>query len=176
MHESGKPSDEIASALVYLAQQAKPFYSPPRKESKEEPERGDKKSSRRERSEKNNRSDSKKRKGRKSDPVFDDDGEEVRMETYKIHVGRQDEVTPSHIVGAIANEADISSKFIGHINIQESYSTIDLPEGMPEDLYKHLKKVRVKNKKLAIERANETNRGQNKKPKKRKPKTKNPNA
>ena len=58
-------------------------------------------------------------------------------------MGNNDGITPSNIVGAIANEADISSRFIGSIKLHDDYSTVDLPEGMPDDLLKHLKKVRV---------------------------------
>jgi ATP-dependent RNA helicase DeaD len=71
------------------------------------------------------------------------DGEEVPMTTYRLEVGNNDGITPSNIVGAIANEADISSKFIGSIKLHDDYSTVDLPEGMPDELMAHLKKVRV---------------------------------
>ena len=39
---------------------------------------------------------------------------------------------PANIVGAIANEADLDSKFIGRIEIFDDYSLVDLPEDMPE--------------------------------------------
>ena len=65
------------------------------------------------------------------------------MTTYRLEVGNNDGITPSNIVGAIANEADISSKFIGSIKLHDDYSTVDLPEGMPDELMAHLKKVRV---------------------------------
>jgi ATP-dependent RNA helicase DeaD len=53
-------------------------------------------------------------------------------------------------VGAIANEADIESQYIGHIKLYEDYSTVDLPEGMPKELFQHLKNVRVRQHKLNI--------------------------
>ena len=37
------------------------------------------------------------------------------VDTYRIEVGRTDGVQVKNIVGAIANEADIPSKFIGDI-------------------------------------------------------------
>jgi len=52
----------------------------------------------------------------------------------------------------VANEAGIEGEFIGLINIQENYSTIDLPEGMPKPVLKHLKKTRVKGVNLGMVR------------------------
>jgi ATP-dependent RNA helicase DeaD len=39
------------------------------------------------------------------------------MELYRIEVGRDDGVEVRHIVGAIANEGDISSRYIGNIKL-----------------------------------------------------------
>jgi ATP-dependent RNA helicase DeaD len=65
------------------------------------------------------------------------------METYRLEVGNNDKITPSNIVGAIANEADIESRFIGEIKLYDEYSTVDLPAGMPKELLNYLKKVRI---------------------------------
>ncbi|MEZ5530195.1 MAG: DEAD/DEAH box helicase [Porticoccaceae bacterium] len=69
---------------------------------------------------------------------------EYSLLTYRMEVGRNQGVTPGDIVGAIANEAGIESRYIGHIKLYDDYSTVELPEGMPKELYDHLKnKVRV---------------------------------
>ena len=60
---------------------------------------------------------------------------------------------PGNIVGAIANEADLESRYIGRIDIRDDYSLVDLPEGMPRELMEHLKKVRVAGQALRIQRA-----------------------
>jgi ATP-dependent RNA helicase DeaD len=65
-------------------------------------------------------------------------------------VGHDHQVKPGNIVGAIANEADIESKYIGRINIFDDYSTVDLPEGMPKELLYTLKKVWVAGQQLKI--------------------------
>ena len=67
-------------------------------------------------------------------------------------VGKKQGVKAREIVGAIANEAGIEGEFIGSINIFEHYATIDLPEGMPKPILKHLKKIRVKGTNLGIVR------------------------
>jgi ATP-dependent RNA helicase DeaD len=59
-------------------------------------------------------------------------------------------VQPKNIVGAIANEAGLDSCYIGHIKLYDSYSTVDLPEGMPKEAFKHLKQVWVCGQKLNI--------------------------
>mgnify|MGYP000701545673 FL=1 len=72
------------------------------------------------------------------------------MQRYRIEVGHDHEVKPGNIVGAIANEADIESKYIGRISIYDDHSTIDLPEGMPKELLYTLKKVWVSGQQLKI--------------------------
>ena len=81
-----------------------------------------------------------------------EDGDDVGMERYRIHVGHEHGVTPREIVGAIANEGGIEGRYIGRINIYDTHTTIDLPEGMPEDVYKTLSRTRVCNQPLAIEK------------------------
>ncbi|XKM12555.1 DEAD/DEAH family ATP-dependent RNA helicase [Orbaceae bacterium ac157xtp] len=67
------------------------------------------------------------------------------MDLYRIEIGKEDGVDVRHIVGAIANEGDISSRYIGGIKLYDKYSTVELPKGMPTDLLKHFEKVRVLN-------------------------------
>jgi ATP-dependent RNA helicase DeaD len=64
---------------------------------------------------------------------------EVGMETFRIEVGHAHGVQPGNIVGAIANEADLESRYIGRIDIRGDYSLVDLPEGMPREILEHLK-------------------------------------
>jgi ATP-dependent RNA helicase DeaD len=76
----------------------------------------------------------------------------VAMELFRIEVGRNDGVKPGNIVGAIANETGIDGDHIARIKIEETYSTVELPAGMPKDLFQALKKVRVGGKPLNISR------------------------
>ncbi|MFZ4875964.1 DEAD/DEAH box helicase [Janthinobacterium sp. Mn2066] len=69
---------------------------------------------------------------------------------YRIEVGRQHAVTPSNIVGAIANEANLEAKLIGRIDIFDNFSILDMPEGMPPEILDHLKTVVVSGQKLRI--------------------------
>lgn len=82
------------------------------------------------------------------------------MDTYRIEVGKVHDVQPGNIVGAIANEAGLDSKLIGRIEIQDNYSLVDLPEGMPKEIYKDLKNTWVAGRKLNITRVNEGGKDQ----------------
>jgi ATP-dependent RNA helicase DeaD len=75
---------------------------------------------------------------------------QIPMLSYRIEVGRDHAVTPSNIVGAIANEAGLEAKHIGKIAIFDSYTTLELPDGMPPEVLTHLKGVWVANKQLKI--------------------------
>ncbi|MEP4890312.1 MAG: DEAD/DEAH box helicase [Aliiglaciecola sp.] len=72
------------------------------------------------------------------------------MQRYRIDVGHSHGAKPGNIVGAIANEANISSKNIGAIEIFDSFSTVDLPKGMPANTFGVLEKTRVAGQRLAI--------------------------
>lgn len=75
---------------------------------------------------------------------------EQGMDRYRIEIGESHGIKPGNIVGAIANEADISSQYIGRISIFNEYSTVDLPYGMPPRTLSHLQKARVGSRMLRI--------------------------
>ncbi|MEO8460166.1 MAG: helicase-related protein, partial [Dokdonella sp.] len=77
---------------------------------------------------------------------------EAGFETFRVEVGHDHGVKPGNIVGAIANEAGLDSKNIGRIDIRDDHALIDLPEGMPPDIFKILKKVWVSGQQLRITR------------------------
>ena len=74
------------------------------------------------------------------------------METYRVEVGHVHGVKPGNIVGAIANEAGLESRYIGRIDIHEDHSILDLPEGMPQEIMSHLQKAWVVGQQLRISR------------------------
>lgn len=75
---------------------------------------------------------------------------EVEMRRFRLDVGRRNQVKPGNIVGAIANEAELESKYIGEIEIRDAYSTVDLPADMPKAVMSILKKARVAGRPLDI--------------------------
>ncbi|WP_237063431.1 DEAD/DEAH box helicase [Microbulbifer zhoushanensis] len=87
------------------------------------------------------------------------------MERFRIEVGREAGVKPGNIVGAIANEVDLDSSYIGRIEIYPEYTTVDLPEGMPKEIFSHLKKVRVAGREMRISRFSDKPAQSKRKPK-----------
>ena len=79
---------------------------------------------------------------------------EADMDRYRIEVGWRDRVKPGNIVGAIANEAGLNGRSIGRIQIFDTHSTVDLPSGMPDEVFQGLRRLRVMNKELQISRFN----------------------
>ncbi|MFC3033881.1 DEAD/DEAH box helicase [Pseudoalteromonas fenneropenaei] len=146
---------DLAGALLCLAQHATPLkveeLSVKRERSREGRERGERgeRSERREgregrergerrergdRAERGERSERAERRPRNSD---------TPMDTYRIEIGREHGIQVKNIVGAIANEADISSKFIGDIRLFDEHSTVQLPQDMPADMLAHFQNVMV---------------------------------
>ncbi len=141
---------EIAAALAQMFQGKEPFLvkdKPPRKErpSRDRDDRGDRgdragRDSRgkgRERGERGERGDRPARGPRKTPQV------EEGMDRFTIMVGKTHGVKPGNIVGAIANECGLESEFIGHIGIGEDTTTVDLPSGMPKEVFETLRRIRV---------------------------------
>ncbi len=119
----------IASTLAYLLQKDKPLQI----DSTEEPEEVD-------------------------EPVRTERGSafpDGNLARYRIEVGRTHGVEPKHIVGAIANEANIKSRDIGQIKIYNDYCLVDLPRSMPPALFRHLQKVWVCGQQLQISPADD---------------------
>ncbi len=81
---------------------------------------------------------------------------EEGMERYRIEVGHVHGVKPGNIVGAIANEAGLDSQYIGRIDIRDTYSTVDLPEGMPRDIFRLLRKIWISGQKLQISKVDDS--------------------
>lgn len=71
-------------------------------------------------------------------------------ERYRIEVGHDHGVKPGNIVGAIANEAGLDGAHIGQIDIRDNHTLVDLPKGMPKEIFSDLAKARVCGQALLI--------------------------
>lgn len=146
-HKHDVSPEEIASALAFLLQKERPLQVKFTDVKPERSGREDRDSRDREpRGERGDRGD----RGSKGGRERREHGNDENMQRYRIEVGRNHEARPGDIVGAIANEAGISSSNIGHIKLYDEFSTVDLPKGLPQDVLSQLKKVRVRNRPLDI--------------------------
>ncbi|WP_301098563.1 DEAD/DEAH box helicase [Otariodibacter sp.] len=128
--------EELAAAMMMLLQEKQKLILPP--DPKPRPVRAERNS----RNSRENPRSAERRGGREYR-----EGNGVAMNLYRIELGREDGVEVRHIVGAIANEGDISSRYIGHIKLHDNYSTIELPQGMPSHLIQHFaSKARILSK------------------------------
>jgi ATP-dependent RNA helicase DeaD len=75
---------------------------------------------------------------------------EKGMERYRIEVGQRHGLRPKDVVGAIANEAGLESRYIGAIRIEQDFSHVDLPFGMPANIFHMLKNTWVRSRQMAI--------------------------
>ena len=75
---------------------------------------------------------------------------EENMQRYRVAVGHRDRVKPGNLVGAIAGETGLDGRSIGRIQIFDNHSLVDLPKGMPEDIFNSLRNLRVMNRELQI--------------------------
>jgi ATP-dependent RNA helicase DeaD len=160
--EQSRPAIEIAAALAGLLQGATPFLLPEKSGPRPDAPRSDAP-----------RADKGHRPGREEGATAHDRerrGRDAReeghprekgrhprendppMESYRIEVGHQHGVLPGNIVGAIANEAGLDGRHIGQIDIHDDHSFVDLPEGMPKEIFRSLKKVKVLGVELRISR------------------------
>jgi len=148
--EHDVPALEIAAALAKLAANDGPLLLQPerpvRQKSNERPRK--QRAEQRPRQERDEPRQQRPRSESKRPP-------EKGMERFRIEVGHQHEVKPGNIVGAIANEAGLDSEHIGHIDIQTEFSLIDLPTGMPNEVFQDLKRTWVCGQRLNITRLDE---------------------
>lgn len=149
----------IAAALAHLVQGEEPLLLPERAPRRERQERDrSERSGDRENRRSRDRDDRERpeRSERNREKTFDAKAKPLRdhpdivMQRFRIEVGREHSVSPKNIVGAIANEADIESQFIGHIEIFDHFSTVDLPDGMPKEIMQTLQQAWVCGQKLAL--------------------------
>ena len=155
--EHNVPAIEIAAALARIAQGDQPLLlAPPPKREKYEPAAREHKPREREgtparapREHKPHAHESAPPREFGHRPVRAHATEEGKR-TYRVEVGHEHGVKPGNIIGAIANEAGLDSQFIGRLSIRDHYSLIDLPDGMPKEVFEHLKKVWVVQQQLRI--------------------------
>jgi ATP-dependent RNA helicase DeaD len=150
--ESGLPLLDIAAALASLSQGTTPLLlagkpeRPPLAHAERAPPSERLRPAERERAAEHERPSAREQ-PRRSGPS--------QMETFRIEVGSVHGIKPGNVVGAIANEAGIEGVHIGRVDIREDHSYVDLPEGMPKQIFKELQKVRVAGRELRMSRVSE---------------------
>lgn len=128
--------EQLAAALATLLFQKEPLFLkeiPPAKPMRERSDRGERKA---------NHQGKAPRQEKRSD---------VPMRVYRVSVGQAHGVRPGNLVGAIANEAGLSSSMIGAIRIHQDHSTVALPETLSAKQLHQLRTARVCQQALGLE-------------------------
>ena len=147
--------ETLAAALLKMAQGERSLIVPPdapmrpKREFRDRDDRFERRGDRNDRNDRGPRGDRPERGG--EDRPRRERRDAGDMELYRIEVGRDDGVEVRHIVGAIANEGDISSRYIGNIKLFASHSTIELPKGMPGEVLQHFTRTRILNKPMNMQ-------------------------
>ena len=142
--ESGTDMATIAAALALIGQQGRPFFVKDRPRKQHGHTEKNSRRDSRETSKRPHQNGKPKPGGREIGPP--EDGKD----RYRIEVGWRDGVKPGNIVGAIANEGGLSGEHIGPIKIHDSFSTVDLPSGMPREVFQTLCNTWVAGKQLQL--------------------------
>ncbi|MFZ4653082.1 MAG: DEAD/DEAH box helicase [Methylococcaceae bacterium] len=73
------------------------------------------------------------------------------MRQFTIDVGRTHGVMPKDIVGAIANEGGIGARQIGSIKLFDTYSTVELPQGLPNEVFQALSRTFIRGQRINLQ-------------------------
>ena len=88
----------------------------------------------------------------------------IKMVRYRLNVGSDHSITTEQLKKALIEESGVDKNNINNINIQRTYTLIELPDEMPPDIFQHLKSVEINQQKLDIKRVktrNNKKRGNN---------------
>jgi ATP-dependent RNA helicase DeaD len=78
-------------------------------------------------------------------------GKEAGMIRLAINIGRDDKISPSNIVGAIAGESGIAGSALGQIDIFDQHTFVDVPQAMANTVLNRMIGAKIKGRKVTIE-------------------------
>jgi ATP-dependent RNA helicase DeaD len=77
-------------------------------------------------------------------------GRNSSMTRLVINIGKQEKISPSNIVGAIAGESGIPGSVLGQIDIFDKYCSVDVPATLVEEVMRGMSGVKIKGKKVRV--------------------------
>ena len=75
-----------------------------------------------------------------------------KMIRYRVDVGQKHQVSEDALKNLFVEEAGVDKKMIGDVEMRHHYTLIDLPEGMPADIFQLLVTVKIQQQPLKIKR------------------------
>ena len=92
--------------------------------------------------------------GRARPSEWRDNGQDVAR--VFIGAGRQAGVRPGDLVGAITGEAGLTSRDIGAIQIADTFSLVEVPEAVADDVVAAMRKATLRGQKVSVRRDRDT--------------------
>lgn len=72
------------------------------------------------------------------------------MTRLVINIGKQEKISPSNIVGAIAGESGIPGSVLGQIDIFDRYTNVDVPATLVDEVLRGMSGAKIKGKKVRV--------------------------
>lgn len=76
----------------------------------------------------------------------------IKLVRYRLDIGRRHQVAAEMLKKVLVEESGVDHKNIANIDIQDTFTLIELPDEMPPDIFQHLKSVEINRQKLNIRR------------------------
>ena len=77
---------------------------------------------------------------------------------YRLDVGRKHQASLDEIENVLVEVSGVDRKRIGRLDIRNYYTLVDLPDGMPADIFQLLSETEIQRQKLNIKRIKFQNR------------------
>lgn len=77
-------------------------------------------------------------------------GRSSQMTRLVINIGKHEKISPSNIVGAIAGESGIPGSVLGQIDIQDRFTSVDVPATLVSEVLRGMSGAKIKGKKVKI--------------------------
>lgn len=82
----------------------------------------------------------------------------MKFVRYRLNLGNEHSVELSEIKKVLVEESGVDVKNISNVRIMDTYTLIDLPDAMPQDIFHHLKTIEINGQKLDIRRVKHRNK------------------
>ena len=71
-----------------------------------------------------------------------------------VNIGKNQNIRPGDVLGAVAGESGISGKLVGSIDMYDNYTFVDVPREYADAVLRAMKDVKIKGKNVHVEKAN----------------------
>ena len=71
-----------------------------------------------------------------------------------VNIGKNQNIRPGDVLGAVAGESGISGKLVGSIDMYDNYTFVEVPREYADAVLRAMKDVKIKGKNVHVEKAN----------------------